>query len=112
MKAEVKFHLVDLEPIPQETLVLRWSPGEHPIHKWRRAGGQRGWTFDYADEALDVISEGCSGVIYECGVEGLPPQLQDIRGDIEGQEPERVFGWFESDGTPHYFGLETVVRAE
>ena len=60
-----------------------------------------GWSD--ADELLIWARDGAEW--YELGVDELPPEIDDIRGQIYN-EPDRVFAMFDDEDQPVYVGID------
>jgi len=65
---------------------------------------------DSYEDSSTLIAEmyaGCGFELFDLGKDALPEGLEDIRGRIRN-EPARVFGGLDDQGTPRYFGVSEI----
>lgn len=88
----------------KETVINQCSGG---FGQWQ-AGEYNGSEWEFEEDLISAMYQ--SVPMFELGVDELPEGLEDIRGNIIN-EPDRVFGYFDTFGEDkvYYIGVSEIT---
>ncbi len=83
------------------------TPAPGGFGAWQ-TGQPEGEPWQSDQDLLETTQDTLRTAVYCLGVDALPDGLEDISGRIS-DEPEYVYGWLDTEGLPHYFGITHII---